>query len=79
MQLGEQTLGVDTIEDAFGHLRGAQVANPSQDVVQAIPASRTCHLRAALQIVLDAGQGIGVDQLAQLLLPEQLAQQIFVQ
>ncbi len=51
----------------------------SEHVVQAVAAGGAGHLRAVLQVVFDARERAGVDQLAQLLLAEQLAQQVAVE
>ena len=50
-----------------------------QHVVQSVAAGRARHLGAVLQVVFDALQRAGVDQLAQLLLSQQLAQQVAVE
>ena len=47
--------------------------------MQPVAAGRAGDLRAMLQVVLDARERAGVDQLAQLLLAEQLAQQVAVE
>ena len=57
----------------------AEVADAAQHVVQPVAAGRARELGAALQVVLDALERARVDQLAQLLLAEQLAQQVAVQ
>src|SRR5580700_6673521 len=78
-QLGEQRVGIDLLEHAFAHLRRRQIADAAQYVVQLVATGRGLQRRAALQIVLHALQGAGVDQLAQLLLAEQLTQQVMVE
>ncbi len=71
--------GVDALEDAFGDLGGIQVAERrSASCSSSRVAARVCS-RAALQVVLQRAQRAGVDQLAQLLLAEQLAQQVAVE
>jgi hypothetical protein len=47
--------------------------------VQAVTTRDAGDLGAVLQVFFDAQQGAGVDQLAQLLLAEQLAQQVAVE
>ncbi len=56
-----------------------QVADPAQHVVQRVHRVRARALARPLQVGLDLLQRGGVDQLAQLLLAEQLAQQLAVQ
>ena len=56
-----------------------QVADAAQHVVQRVHGVRARALRQPLQVGLDRLQRARVDQLAQLLLPEQLAQQLAVQ
>ncbi len=75
----DQRVGVDAREHALGDLAARQVAEPAQHVVQAVAVGRPRHLRAALQVLLHARERVRVDQLAQLLLPEQLAQQVAVE
>ena len=60
-------------------LRRGQVADAAQHVVQRVAAGRARQLGAVLQVVFDARQRARVDQLAQLLLAEQLAQQVAVE
>ncbi len=72
-------LGLNPLKHATGDLTSGEVSNTTQHVVQPIATRRPCDLRAVLQIVFDALQGTGVDQLTQLLLAQQLAQQIPVE
>ena len=67
--LGEQDRGL-----ALVVLAGAQVAAAAEDVVQLVGVARV-----AAKLPLDLGERVGVDQLAQLLLPEQLAQEVAVE
>ena len=67
--LGEQDRGLRLVV-----LAGAQVAAAAEDVVQLVGIARI-----AGQLPLDLGERIGIDQLAQLLLAEQLAQQVAVE
>ena len=60
-------------------LLGGEVADVAQHVVQAVAPGGAGHLRAVLEVVFDAGERAGVDQLAQLLGAEQLAQQLAVE
>ncbi len=79
LELGEQRSGVDPLEHTLGQLGGGEVAHMTQNVMQTVPARGPRHLRAVLEVVFDPTQGVGVDQLAQLLLAEQLAQQVAVE
>ena len=67
--LGEQDRGLRLVV-----LACAQVAAAAEDVVQLVGIARI-----AGQLPLDLGERIGVDQLAQLLLAEQLAEQVAVE
>ena len=78
-QLAQQGGGVDPLEDAFAGLELVELADLAQHVVQLVAAGRAGHLRAPLQVVLHPRQRARVDQLAQLLLAQQLAQQVAVQ
>ena len=60
------------------HLVERQVADRAQDVVGAVGVHRLRALRQALEVGLDLGERLGVDQVAQLLLAEQLGQQLAV-
>ena len=62
-----------------GDLRGAQVAEPPQEIVDAVERRRPPVLRERLESQLEIGQGIGVEELAQFLLTQQFAQQVAVQ
>ena len=60
-------------------LDGGQVADAAQHVVQLVGAPRPPAVGQSLQVELDVGEHAGVEQLAQLLGPEQVAQQIAVE
>ena len=64
---------------ALRRLRRRQVADAPQHVVQRVGVPGPQVLRAVLQVVLDLLQRRRVDEVAQLLLPQQLAQQLAVQ
>ena len=64
---------------ALRRLALRQLADPAQHVVQAVGAARPQVLRTVLQVVLHLLQRGGVDEVAQLLLAEQLTQQVTVQ
>ena len=64
---------------ALRRLVRGQVADAPQDVVQRVGVPRPQLLGAVLQVVLHLLQRAGVDEVAQLLLPQQLAQQLAVQ
>ncbi len=56
-----------------------EVAHPPQHVVQLVAPGGARHLRTVLQVFLHTRERARVDQLAQLLLAEQLAQQLAVE
>ena len=64
---------------ALGRLRRRQVADPAQDLVQRVGVPRAQVLGAVLQVVLHLLQRARVDEVAELLLPQELAQQLAVQ
>ena len=78
-QLVQHGVRVAAGERARARLLRRQVAHPAQDVVQGVAIRRLRALGAVLEVVLDLGQGARVDQLAQLLLAEQLAQEVAVE
>ena len=78
-QVGEHRRGIQPLEHARGHLVQRQVADAAQHVEQAVAVGGARRLRQALQVGLDALQRARVDQIAQLLLAQQLAQQVAVQ
>ena len=62
-----------------GHLGGRQVAEPAEQVVDAVERRRLPVVGQRLEAQLEIGQRVRVEQLAQLLLAEQLAQQVAVE
>ena len=70
---------VEAVDHPQLRLLRAQVAEPAEHVVQLIARGRTPHVREELKVVLDLLQGVWVDQIAQLLLTEQLAQQFAIE
>jgi hypothetical protein len=70
---------VEAGEDAVGDLDVAQVAEAAQDVGQRVARVRAGAVGAVLEVELDLLERAGVDELAQLLLAEQLAQQLAVE
>ena len=65
--------------DALGDLRDREVAQAAQHVGELV-ARRGAHaLGAVLEVVGDGLQRVGVDELAQLVLPEQLAQEVAIE
>ena len=60
-------------------LVGGQVPKAAQQVVDLVERRRLAVLDERLQRQLEVGQGIGVEQLAELLLPQQLPEQVAVQ
>ena len=75
----EHRVGLLGRDHALAHLLGGQVAEPAQDVGERVARLGARAVGAVLQVGLDLVQRAGVDQLAQLLLAEQLAQQVAVQ
>ena len=57
----------------------AQVAEPTEQVVDAVERGRLPVVRQRLQAELEVGQGVGVEQLAKLFLAQQLAQEVAIQ
>ena len=78
-QLVEHPLGRHALEAARLRLGHRQVAERAQHVVQRVGVRRLHALGQVLEVGLDLGERVGVDQLAQLLLAEQLAQQVAVE
>ena len=80
LELLEPRRGVGAGRDAQRSLVEREVADAAQHVVQRVDATRA-RVRSddALQVGLDLLQRARVDQLAQLLLAEQLAQQVAVE
>ena len=79
LELGEHRVRVNAREHARAHLVGGQVAEPAQHVVQRVAGLGLRALGAVLEVGLDLLERVGVDQVAQLLLAEQLAQQVAVE
>ena len=65
--------------DPCRDLVGAQVAQPAQEVVHRVGRPRGSVGRQELELQLELGQGVGVEQLAQLLGTQQLAQQVAIE
>ena len=78
-ELGQHSGGVEAREHAVGNLDARQVPEPAQDVGQRVARVRARAVRAVLEVELDLLQRGGVDELAQLLLAEELAQQLAVE
>ena len=62
-----------------GDLLGGQVAEAAQQIVDAVERGRAPIVGQRLETQLQVGQGIGIEELAQLLLAEQLAQQVAIE
>ena len=79
-QLGEPA-GRDRrpVLDPRDHLVERQVAEPAQEVVHPVDGRRLAVVGQRLERELEVGQRLGVEQLAQLLLAQQLAQQVAVE
>ena len=65
--------------DPGRQLVGAQVAEAAKEVVDPVGGRRPPVVGQRLEGQLEVGERVGVEQLAQLLLPEQLAQQVAVE
>ena len=78
-ELLQHALGGHGLERALLRLGAAQVADRPQHVVERVGVGRSRSIAAALEVGLDVRQGIGVDQLAELLLAEELAQKVAVE
>ena len=61
------------------HFRLVQIAEPAKQVVDAIERRGLAILGQGLDVQLEIGERLRIEQLAQLLLPQQLAQQVAVQ
>ncbi len=79
LELGQHAPRVEALEHALAALGVVQVPHRAQDVVELVLAGGLAKLGAELQVVLDLGQGGRVDQIAELLLTQQLAQQVAVE
>ena len=79
LQRREPLAGGRRFHDPRRRILRGQVAQPAQQVVQSVHGSRGSLGRQRLQSQLQVGQRGRVDQVAQLLLAEQLAQQVAVQ
>ena len=81
--LGDQLLehrgGRVALGDPLGALLRGEVADVAQHLLQGVAVAGPPGLGAVLELRLDLLQRLGVDQLAQLLLAEQLAQQVAVE
>ena len=75
----DHRVGVDPGQDAVVYLGGGQVADAAQHVGQRVARLGAGAIGAVLQVGLDLLECPGVDELAQLLLAEQLAKQVPVQ
>ena len=64
---------------ARGDLVRRQVAEAAQQVVDGIGRARRALRRQRLELELEVGEGVAIEELAQLLRPEQLAQQVAVE
>jgi hypothetical protein len=74
-QLGEPRVAGSRAALAAGRdLSGGQVAKPSQEVMELVGGRRLAVVGQRLEAELEVGERLGVEQLAQLLLAEQLAE-----
>ena len=80
LELGEQRLRRSRlVSTRSAYLARREVADAPQHVGELVARRRPGALGAVLEVVVDGVERVGVDQLAQLLLPEQLAQQVAVE
>ena len=78
-QLLEHPLRVEALERASGELLLGEIPDAAQHVEQSIAAGGARRLGEALQVGLDLLERTRIDQVAQLLLAEELAQQIAIE
>ena len=78
-ELLQHAVGGDRLERAGLRLGRRDIAHRPQHVVERVRVRGPGAVAQVLQVGLDIAERVGVDQLAQLLLPEQLAQQVAVE
>ena len=66
-------------QDSLTGLGQGQVADAAQDVVEPVPVGRAGPVGGVLEVVLHLPEGSRVDQVAELLLAQELAQQVAVE
>ena len=79
LELAEHGAGVQPGQHALGGLGHGEVAEAAEQVRDLVAIGGARQLRASLEVVFDLSQGAWIDELAQLLLAEQLAQQLAVE
>jgi hypothetical protein len=79
LEVAQHRRGVEPGHDARDDLVERQVADPAQHVAEGVDRLGPRPRRAVLQVVLDRLQRVGVDEVAQLVLAEQLAQEVAVE
>jgi len=79
LEVDEHALGGHRVEASLLRLIGGDVADRAQHVVQAVGVGCPGALARALKVRLDLGQRARVDQLAQLVLAQQLAQELAIE
>ena len=79
LQVGQPGRGGPTALATQVGLGDREVAHPAQHVVQLVGAAGAAAVGQQLQLQLQVGEGAGVQQLAQLLRAEQVAQEVLVQ
>ncbi len=75
----EHRIGIDARQHAVGDLVAREVAEAAQDVGERVARLGAGAVGAVLEVRLDLVERAGVDELAQLLLAEQLAQEVAVE
>src|SRR5205085_11347350 len=79
-ELGQPRIGeARAARAARRDLVGRQVAEPTEEVVELIDARHPPVFREALEAELEIGERLRVEQLAQLLLAEQLAEEVAIE
>ena len=78
-ELLEHRVGLEAIENPGLRLSQGEVTERAEDVVERVARGRASVVGEALQVGLDLVERRRVDEVAQLLLPEQLAQQVTVE
>ena len=78
-EIKDEVLRMGSLVAAQIGLVGGEIADAPQHVVQLVDAARPPPIGEALQLELEVGEHAWVEQLAQLLRPEQVAEQVAVE
>jgi len=76
LEPGQERVRVDARDDTVADLARRQVADTAEDVVQRVGCRGARAVRTMLEVGLDLLQRARVDQVPQLLLAEELAQEV---